>query len=240
MIKHGLVSVIIPSTDKELEQAHLAVCSVENSTYKNTEVIIVNEGFERSRQRNLGIERARGEYLCFIDSDQTLDWRMIADCVARIKYFGGVYIPEIVMGDDWFAKLRNWERQFYTGTAIDVCRFVRAYKCPTFDETLVGPEDSSWDRRIMGGKTISKSCVYHYENVSFFQYLRKKSYYARSMKRFAMRNPNDKVLDWRWRTIGVFLENGKYKRFFAKPHYALAVLMLIFLRGVIYCVAKSS
>lgn len=236
-----MVSIIIPTTLKEAMSAHECAESIRRSTYKNVEIFIICENKERSIQRNIGIGKAKGQYLLFIDSDQRVQHDMIADCVNRIKYFGGIYIPEIVMGDDWFAKLRNWERQFYISTPVDVCRFVRAYQCPKFSEELSGPEDSDWDRRIQGGKTISKSCVYHYENVSLWQWLRKKSYYARSMDRFAMHNPGDKVLDWKWRCWGVFTENGKWKRFFTKPHYALAVLTLILIRGIIYlCVAKSS
>lgn len=240
MIK-GMVSVIIPTTDKELRDAWGHANFAKDSNYDGgIESIIICEGKERSAQRNIGISRARGEFLLFLDSDQSINPDMIADCIKRIKYFGGVYIPEIVVGYDWFAKLRNWERSFYHGTAIDVCRFVRAYQCPRFDETLHGPEDTDFDRRIQGGKTISTSYIYHYENVSLWKYLRKKAYYARSMKRFAMRNPNDQILDWRWRVFGVFLERGKWKKFISKPHYVVAILALIFIRGIILLCAKKS
>jgi hypothetical protein len=62
----------------------------------------------------------------------------------------------------------------------------------------------------------------------------KKAYYAKSMKRFIERNPNDKILDWRWRCIGVFLEQGKWKRFLSRPDLAIAVLFIILIRGMIY------
>ena len=92
-----LISVIIPiyNTEEYLEKC---VISIINQTYKNIEIILINDGstsmncinicqnFEKvynnvrfynknndgvSETRNFGIEKANGKYLLFIDSD---DW----------------------------------------------------------------------------------------------------------------------------------------------------------------------
>ncbi|TFT47977.1 glycosyltransferase family 2 protein, partial [Proteus mirabilis] len=93
-----LVSVIIPAYNakKYLERA---VNSVLNQSYKNVEVIIINDGSSDdtlsiikklsvlhkeiiffshenqgiSKTRNKGIELAKGEYICFLDSDDTYE-----------------------------------------------------------------------------------------------------------------------------------------------------------------------
>ena len=234
--KNPLVSIIIPRHKEDLTQVLEAI---NNSTYKNIEVIIVDEGFERSHQRNIGIVRATGCYFCILDADQVISPDLIRECVELMNCgIGGIYIPEIIKTKGLFAYIRNWERQFYNGTSIDVVRFVRTKDCPLFDEKQRGTEDSDWDRRIKGIKLISKNPLYHYDNVSMLKWFSKKAYYSKSMKRFIERNPDDKILDWKWRCIKVFLENGKWKRFLRRPDLALAVLILIFVRGLIYLIKR--
>src|SRR3990167_6531010 len=105
-----LVSVIIPTTDSELKFAESCRQLAKLSTYKNIEILIINEDKERSAQRNIGIDKAKGKYLLFLDSDQGIPIDLIEDCVNRIKYFGGVYIPEFITDKTWFGHFRNWER----------------------------------------------------------------------------------------------------------------------------------
>lgn len=97
-MNNPLISVIIPVYNVE---AHLRKCldSIINQTYKNLEIIIINDGstdnspficsefakmdnriIYKSREnrgvsatRNEGIELARGEYFSFIDSDDYLE-----------------------------------------------------------------------------------------------------------------------------------------------------------------------
>lgn len=235
----GLVSVIIPNHNRDISEL---LESLNKSTYKNIEILEINLGLERSAQRNIGIDRAKGEFLLFLDSDQFVSPCLIKECV----YFctetqsypfapdHAVYIPEIIVGKGIFAAIRRWERGFYNGTSVDVVRFVRADHCPRFDETLSGPEDSDWDRRVLGRRVTACLPLYHNDQVSFFEYFSKKAYYAESMAKYAKKWPTDKVLDWKWRCLGVFLENGKWKRFLSRPDLALAVLFIIFIRGVIY------
>jgi glycosyltransferase involved in cell wall biosynthesis len=231
-----LVSVIIPIRPKE--DISLVLSSLNNSTYKNIEIIVVDEGLERSDQRNIGIARAKGEYLLILDSDQAVSPVLIEECVTLAKFgYSAVYIPEVIKTKGLFAYIRNWERQFYTATPIDVVRFVRK-DCPYFDNTMSGPEDSDWDRRVEGRRLTSVSPLYHYDNIGVLDYFRKKAYYSKSMRRFADKHPNDKVLDWKWRCFGVFLENGKWKKFLARPDLTILVLGIIFIRGLIYYAKK--
>lgn len=234
-----LVSIIIPTTPKEEHHLKQCLLSIQASTYKNYEIIVVNEGLERSAQRNIGIDRAKGDYLLFLDSDQYISPYLIENCVWRIHLApGGLYIPEVIVTPGLFGMLRNWERAFYTSTPIDVVRFVHARNCPKFDLTMSGPEDSDWDRRQVGNKLTSREPLYHNDGVSLISYCRKKAYYTKSMKRYLEKWPNDKCVNFWWRCFGVFFEKGKWKRVLRRPDLFVLLMGLILIRGAIYICGK--
>ena len=112
-----LVSIIIPVYNSE-KTLHRCVCSVQNQTYTNIEIILVNDGstdssadicqyFQAidsrvnfvnkdnggvSSARNLGIEVSTGDYIMFLDSD---DWYE-SDMVERYVSFASG--SDIVIG----------------------------------------------------------------------------------------------------------------------------------------------
>ena len=232
-----MVSVIIPTTDKEKAMLDKSIDALNMSTYRDIEIIVVNEGAERSVQRNIGISRAKGEYIMYLDTDQQVSSGLIGECVRLCEHgFSSVYIPEQITTPGFFGRLRNWERQFYTATAIDCVRFIKRENCPFFDESISGPEDSIHDRMVTGFKAISRNVLYHEDNVGVVDYFKKKIYYAKSMGKFAEKYPHDKVLKFWWRCFGVFMENGKHKRVLRNPGLFLLTMLLIFSRGVIYVV----
>lgn len=234
-----LVSIIIPTHGKR--DLSLVTQAINESSYKHVEIIIVNEGKERSAQRNIGIDRSKGKYLLFLDSDMMIHKSLITECVwtmERYSLYQGFYIPEIIKTKGLFGTIRNWERQFYTGTLIDVVRFVRACNCPKFDESMSGPEDTDWERRINGKKETSYFPYYHYEDINFISYFKKKAYYAKSMGEFQKKNPYDKILSFKYRCFDVFVENGKWIKFVSNPFFALCVLFTLFVRGIIYKLNK--
>lgn len=226
------VSVVVPNHGRDIS----AIRNIIDQE-PEAELLEIDLGLERSAQRNIGITSAVGKYIFILDSDQVPTHKLIYECINimnRNPGCNGIYIPEIIRGDDWFTKLRNFERQFYTGTCIDVVRFVRADKCPLFDESLNGPEDACFDRRIPPVKLTSKNPLYHDDHISFKDYLKKKSYYTRSMAKFLENYPDAKVLKFWYRAIWVFMENGKYKQLLKHPIMAVKLGFLIFLRAMIY------
>lgn len=226
------VSIIVPNHGRDIS----AIRKVADKM-PEVELLEVDLGLERSAQRNIGICSATGDYIFVLDSDQVPTKALIYECMnimERNPGCNGIYIPEIIRGDDWFTKLRNYERQFYTGTCIDCVRFVRAKICPLFDESMSGPEDADFDLRIPPIKLTSRYPLYHDDHVSFREYLKKKSYYTKSMRKFLENNPDAKVLRWWYRIFGVFMENGKWMKLLRHPVMAFKLYLLIFIRGIIY------
>lgn len=107
--KQGMVSIIIPvyNTEKYIEET---IRSIEEQTYKNYEIIVINDGStdrtqkicERlkirnnrillleqknkgvSHARNIGLNIAKGEFVAFIDSDDILEKTYIEKFVNSI------------------------------------------------------------------------------------------------------------------------------------------------------------
>ena len=226
------VSVVVPNHGRDIS-AIKEVCEFMD----DVELIEIDVGLERSAQRNMGINQAKGEFVFVLDSDQVPTAKLIDECVEIMESnpgCNGIFIPETIRGDDWFTRLRNFERQFYTGTCIDVVRFVRKSICPQFDESMSGPEDADWDLRIPEVKLTSTNPLYHDDQIPLGKYLEKKAYYTKSMRRFSELHPDARVLKAWYRVFGVFMEHGKWKQLVKHPVMALKLYCLIFLRAMIY------
>ena len=232
MVK-GLVSIVVPTHGyRNLEKLKN---SVESSLYQNFELIIVNRNQERSIQRNYGIDQSQGEFLLWLDSDQAISPFLLTECVSMMqKGYDALYVPEIIVANSFFGRVRAFERTFYTGTAIDCVRFLRLSICPRFDLGLHGPEDSDFDRRVKGKRGITHNVLYHHDDISIHSYFLKKAYYADSLKAYSIKNPKDKCLNAYYRCIGVFLENRKWISLLRHPILSFCVVLIIVIRGFIY------
>ncbi|HEV3231588.1 MAG TPA: glycosyltransferase family A protein [Candidatus Dormibacteraeota bacterium] len=155
-------------------------------------------GPERSRQRNLGLERGAGELLLFLDSDMVLPPPVVAEGVAAIAAGAdAVIIPEVSVGDGFWARCKAFERSFYPGDdRVEAARLFRREllaRIGGFDETLTGPED--WDltvRARAAGAAIARTAtpLTHDEgHLTLRETMAAKLYYGRSMPAYIRKHP---------------------------------------------------
>jgi glycosyltransferase involved in cell wall biosynthesis len=169
-----LVSIIITTKNEEKNIGH-CLESIKRQTYPadRIEIIVVDNhssdatkktarkftkkiydlGPERSAQRNYGmLQKARGKYVMYLDADMILSSTVVEKAVERLKGgFVALYIPEVVVGNSYFSRVRRFERSFYDGTVIDCVRIIEKEafkKVGGFDPDMTGPEDWDLDKKI--------------------------------------------------------------------------------------------
>jgi len=210
-------------------------------------------GPERSSQRNFGVNKAKGKYVLYLDADMILSPNVIEECVTMFgnSALVGLYIPEIIMGDSFWSKVRRFERSFYNATVIDAVRFVDKdifLKINGFDETMSGPEDWDLDKKIrqQGNTSVIKSPIYHNESdFDLKKYLGKKLYYSQSFDRYIHKwgksDPDIiKQFGPAYRYLTVFIENGKWLKLIHHPVLTGAMFFLRFLVGINYLFGKKN
>lgn len=206
------------------------------------------KGHERSAQRNFGVEQAKGEFVGILDADMTLSPEVLGECVEifeKNENINSLYVPEKIFINSYFNKVRNFERSFYDNTVIDCARFFRResfLKIGGFDSSLNGPEDWDFDRRMRGAAAITKAPLFHHENLNLKEYALKKSYYASSFDKYFEKWGFDEITKKQfglyYRYFGIFVENGKWKKLLRHPILAFSMYFVLFLKGVIFILAK--
>jgi hypothetical protein len=90
-----------------------------------------------------------------------------------------------------------------------------------------------------GDKLTTFNHFDHHDKCGVIKYLKKKAYYAQSLPIYKRKNPDDKLLTFKYRCWQVFTEDGKWKRLVRSPYKAVMMFTLIFARGLIYLWAKK-
>lgn len=237
------IKLCIESFRSAIDSGTCEVVVVDNNSDDGTQDIaascgvrVVQQGPERSAQRNRGAREADADFLCFMDADMRMQQDTLREILAKIR--GGeidaMWIREIRVGRGWWIKTRNFERGFYDGTCIDSFRVFRKktyFDVGGYDETLIGGEDWDIDHKILATNArtaITDGALLHDEGAfSWKRHLGKKQYYSKSFELYSRKWNNDetvrKQLGLGYRMLGVFVENGKWKRMLAHPLLMLSV-----------------
>lgn len=248
-IENCLKSILTQTCPKD----KIEIIVVDNGSTDKTRGIarkytdkIFEKGPERSVQRNFGVEKSEGEYFLYLDADMILDKDTVKKCVDKVissTETVGLYLPEIVMGSKFFSKVRRFERSFYDGTVIDCARFIKKdafLKVGGFDKSMTGPEDWDLDKKLRSiGKTLLVTTpIYHNEAaMNLKKYLGKKGYYAKSFNAYIAKwGKNDpdvkKQFGLYYRYLGIFIEEGRWKKLILHPLLASGMFVLRFLVGI--------
>jgi glycosyltransferase involved in cell wall biosynthesis len=235
-----LVSIIVPTFNSSMT-IDACLKSINNQTYENIELIIVdnnstddtkiiaekytknvyNKGPERSWQRNYGVSKSAGEYICIIDSDMELTSDVIKSCVTEIsksEETPGVIIPEESFGIGLWAACKKLERSFYVGNnAIEAARFFprEVYESLNgYDTNLVSGEDWDLSQRAaqLGTLVRVNHFIMHNEGaLKLGKTLKKKFYYAQMLSEYTAKHSTNSFTTSEQGPI------ARYKLFFSNP-----------------------
>lgn len=242
-----MVSVIVTTKNESL---HLASClqSIKNQSYRDIEIIVVDNqstdktkeiaktygakvfdiGPERSAQRNFGAQKAKGEYVLFLDADMQVTSSVVQECVEKMqgeqkngRQFIGVIIPERSIGIGYWAQCKALERSFYEGVEwMEAARFYKKdvfMKAGGYDVRLTGPEDFELPQRLKklyGVASIGRisSYILHDEGkIILMKLLKKKFYYGKKMGHYRSMKTSRGYFD---KQANLFL---RYGLFFRRP-----------------------
>lgn len=212
---------------------------------------VLQQGPERSAQRNRGAREAAGDYLLFVDADMRILRPTLEEIVGRLRADGApdaLYIRERMAGRGWWVKVRNFERSFYDATCIDGLRVIRKalfLEAGGFDEALYAGEDWDLDRRLLaksGRVALTDGHLIHDEGeFSLARFLRKKAYYGGNFEHYCRKWNWDATVrrqfGIRYRFWTVFMENGKWKRSLARPDLLAGVWLLKLFVGIAFGLA---
>ena len=211
------ISVIIATKNEEKNIGRL-LASLTQQTFKDFEIIVVDNYStdktrqiakqftkmiyqippERSSQKNFGLKKARGQYVLFLDADMTCQQHLLTECLKTFEKkpkIAGIVIPEEAAGTGFLAKIKALEKKLYQDQAlIEAPRFARTGQVAQiggFDEDLVAGEDWDLGNRLINFGNFAKvtAKIYHHEQKSFFQDIRKKYYYALHIQKYAEKYP---------------------------------------------------
>ena len=227
---------------------------------------VLDKGPERSAQRNLGWRTATAEWVIVLDADMILPEETIAEILssaARLEsapYQDGrvetparplaYWIPEVRTGTGIRVKARNFERSFYDGTCIDALRLFHKSvleKTGGYDENLIaGPEDWELDIRVLatGAKcaVLKNHLIHNEKQLTLKRMLEKKAYYTKSMAAYQAKWVGHPALRKQfglyYRFLGVFIENGKWKKLISHPILAFVMYFERFAVGLTYLINR--
>lgn len=203
---------VVVATRNSARTLEACLRSIRSQTYPSVEIIVVDNasddatatiaerladtvlyrGPERSAQRNAGVAAARGRFVLIVDSDMRLNDDVVAACVSTWEREPCiVWIPEVSVGEGYWARCKALEREFYSDDSlVAAARFFERdlfLAVGGYDEGLHATED--WDlsmraERLQPLRRAEARIVHDDGKVSFASDVRRKFYYGASHLRF--------------------------------------------------------
>lgn len=234
-----LVSVIIPTFNSE-KNIKRCLQSIRTQEYRRVETIVVDSystdrtveesrklgarllllSGERSEAKNYAAEKAKGEFVFFVDSDMRLKPNVISECLKAYyeNKVHGIVVPEKCIGYSLFGKCREVEKNFLSASGIgDLPRFFRKYDFLSlggFDEKLVCGEDFDFFQRFSrSGFRVAKAMaeIEHFEGSPSLAGILQKSYsYGRTIPNLAAKRPQETFRKYAGIRVLLLREMGSY------------------------------
>jgi glycosyltransferase involved in cell wall biosynthesis len=134
------VSIIIPIWGTAYNE-FLPACldSIKAQTYKDYEIIIVDTETDLSTARNVGIRKAKGEYILCLDADDMIDTTFLEKTIGKDDI---VSVGQQMFGDEkeiWMPKEHPTHIDFLSGNQIHCCSLFKKEVWETvegFDEDM--------------------------------------------------------------------------------------------------------
>jgi glycosyltransferase involved in cell wall biosynthesis len=194
--------------------------SITNQSYPNIETIVVDcfskdktrmiaeehrarvfqSWSKRSGARNIAAEKAKGDFVLFVDSDMVLSSSVIVECVRKVREgCQGVIIPEVSVGQGFWANCKALEKSCYVGDdSIEAARFFvkGAFESVGgYDSELDAFEDWDLNLRVKEAEYQigrANSLIKHYEGkLSLRRTVWKKQYYGKTLNLYRKKHPNE-------------------------------------------------
>ena len=262
------VSVIIPTLN---EERHIKTClqSVKNQNTKAFEIIVVDnfskdkttkivqnftskcfqKGPERSSQRNFGAEKAKGDWLLFLDADMKAPKSLIGNCLLKIyknPKIKALIIAERVNRKGYWSKCRNLEKRVYFGNDyLEAARFVNRktfLKIGKFDEELIAGEDWDLTSKLQEERykiERLKTPLVNFEETTLGSSLRKKFYYGTKIGKYISKHPINAKKQLSFSRSALFFKNLNSDDFIYVPGLLLLKLLEFLAGGVGFIYSKT-
>lgn len=196
-----MVSIVIVARDLKDKKLRKCYESIKHQTYRGVIQVITETKGNIKQARVRGVCKAKGEYICFVDSDQVLSPRLIQDCVRECRSgWDGVTWVERALNPATFCEMViDYDKQLFHNECDDdpikgaaEPRFFKAKfvhrinwdKLPpiTFELSAINKQINDMGARI---KFID-TCAYHHEPHTFRElfskFFRYGYYYIPSLK----------------------------------------------------------
>jgi Glycosyl transferase family 2 len=247
-----LVSVVVPTRNAG-RTIETCLRSVRAQTWPALELIVVDNdstdgtwavaerhadlalrgGPERSAQRNLGIDHAAGEWVCYVDADMELGPGVVERAVraGERTHAVGVAIPEESVGPGFWTRCRTLERRCLRDEPDLLWpRLVRTgYLRATggFVPWLTGTEDAELHRRMVAHGApiaLADGLILHHEGrLTLGRLARKRFYYGRGLLAYRRAHPGALAAQARAAARAAWRHR---RRLLAEPRVAAGIVVM--------------